>query len=107
MFSVTNTGMNFRPLWTANVCPINLGRMVDRRDQVLTTFFPPTFAISTTFLRRWPSTKGPFFSERAMSAYPRAGPLGRLLAANASPAPADDELRGSLIGPSGQALGLL
>src|SRR5207302_1148824 len=30
MFSVTNTGMNFRPLCTANVCPTRSGRMIDR-----------------------------------------------------------------------------
>ena len=35
MFSVTNTGMNFFPLWTANVWPIMSGMTVDRRDHVL------------------------------------------------------------------------
>src|SRR5208337_3309254 len=39
MFSVMYTGMNFLPLWTASVCPIISGTIVDRRDQVLTTFF--------------------------------------------------------------------
>ena len=39
MFSVTNTGMNLRPLCTAKVWPTNSGRMVERRDQVLMTFF--------------------------------------------------------------------
>ena len=28
MFSVTYTGMNLFPLWTAKVCPTNSGRMV-------------------------------------------------------------------------------
>ena len=37
MFSVTYTGMNFLPLWTARVNPMNSGVMVDRRDQVLIT----------------------------------------------------------------------
>ena len=39
MFSVTYTGMNFLPLCTAIVCPTNSGRIVERRDQVRTTFF--------------------------------------------------------------------
>ena len=39
MFSVTYTGMNFFPLCTAIVWPTNSGRMVERRDQVRTTFF--------------------------------------------------------------------
>ena len=39
MFSVTYTGMNFLPLWTASVCPTNSGITVERRDQVLRTFF--------------------------------------------------------------------
>ena len=39
MFSVTYTGMNFLPLCTASVWPMNSGRMVERRDQVRTTFF--------------------------------------------------------------------
>ena len=39
MFSVTYTGMNFLPLCTASVWPMNSGRIVERRDQVRTTFF--------------------------------------------------------------------
>ena len=39
MFSVTYTGMNFRPLCTASVCPTISGITVERRDQVLMTFF--------------------------------------------------------------------
>ena len=38
MFSVTNTGTNLRPLWTAKVRPMASGVMVLRRDQVLMTF---------------------------------------------------------------------
>src|ERR1700691_1369641 len=38
MFSVTNTGTNFRPLWTANVNPTASGVIVLRRDHVLMTF---------------------------------------------------------------------
>ena len=39
MFSVMYTGMNFLPLCTASVWPMNSGTMVERRDQVRTTFF--------------------------------------------------------------------
>ena len=39
MFSVANTGTNLRPLCTANVSPSMSGMMVERRDQVLSTFF--------------------------------------------------------------------
>src|SRR6266568_5063272 len=67
MFSVTKTGTNLRPLWTAKVCPTKSGRMVLRRDQVLMTdFLFPLFA-SSTFLVRCLSAKGPFLMERAMS----------------------------------------
>src|SRR6185312_9254455 len=38
MFSVTNTGTNLRPLWTAKVSPTASGMIVLRRDQVLMTF---------------------------------------------------------------------
>jgi hypothetical protein len=66
MFSVMYTGMNFLPLWTASVCPTNSGMMVDRRDQVLSTFFwRERFSSSTRFSRR-SSMYGPFFSDRPM-----------------------------------------
>ncbi len=66
MFSVTNTGTNFRPLCTAKVCPTKSGRTVLRRDQVLMTcFLLPLFA-SSTFLVRCLSANGPFLIERAM-----------------------------------------
>ena len=39
MFSVTYTGMNFFPLWIAIVWLTISGTTVDRRDQVLMTFF--------------------------------------------------------------------
>src|SRR5262245_10243264 len=64
MFSVTYTGTNFLPLWTAMVWPTISGITVERRDQVLMTFFsPPRFMIST-FSSSGTSTNGPFFSER-------------------------------------------
>ena len=40
MFSVTNTGTNFRPLCTAKVSPTASGRIVLRRDQVLIGVLP-------------------------------------------------------------------
>ena len=39
MFSVTYTGINFLPLCTAMVWPTISGMMVERRDQVRSTFF--------------------------------------------------------------------
>src|SRR5438445_9038733 len=39
MFSVTYTGVNFFPLCTAMVCPTISGTMVERLDQVRSTFF--------------------------------------------------------------------
>src|SRR5258708_599875 len=58
--------MNFFPLCTAMVCPIMSGTMVERRDHVFTTFFSFRVFSPSTFSRRWPSTNGPFFSERAI-----------------------------------------
>src|SRR6478752_9290944 len=43
------------------------GTMVERRDQVLTTFFSLRVFSPSTFSRKCPSTNGPFFSERAIS----------------------------------------
>jgi hypothetical protein len=53
-------------LCTAIVCPIISGTIVERRDQVFTTFFSFRVFSPSTFSRRWPSTNGPFFSERAI-----------------------------------------
>src|SRR5271169_1105846 len=58
--------MNFFPLCTAMVCPIISGTIVERRDQVFITFFSLRVFSPSTFSRRWPSTNGPFFSERAI-----------------------------------------
>src|SRR6185437_188168 len=58
--------MNFLPLWTAMVWPTNSGSTVERRDQVLSTFFWLTRLRSATRRSRWESTKGPFLTERAM-----------------------------------------
>src|SRR2546429_67037 len=78
--SVTYTGMNFFPLCTAMVCPIISGTIVERRDHVLITFFSLRVFSPSTFTRRWPSTNGPFLSERAIDYLflhsPQAAPLG-------------------------------
>src|SRR2546422_1010159 len=65
--SVTYTGMNFLPLCTAMVWPIISGTIVERRDQVFTTFFSFRAFSASTFSRRWPSTNGPFLSERPIA----------------------------------------
>ena len=64
MFSVTYTGMNFRPLCTAMVCPTISGITVERRDQVLMTFFSPPRFMTSTFSRSGTSTNGPFFNDQ-------------------------------------------
>src|ERR1700678_3483809 len=66
MFSVTYTGINFLPLCPASVCPMNSGRMVERRDHVRTTFFSFFVFIASTFFIRWSSTNGPLANERPM-----------------------------------------
>src|SRR5271169_4180244 len=72
--------MNFLPLCTAMVWPIMSGRIVDRRDHVLITFFSLRAFIPSTFSRRWLSMNGPFLSERAIvSPYASALILLRLL----------------------------
>src|SRR5260370_6128984 len=65
--SVTYTGMNFLPLCSGMVWPIISGTIVERRDQVFTTFFSLRVFRPSTFSRRWPATNGSFFSERAIS----------------------------------------
>src|SRR5215813_13797151 len=59
--------MNFFPLCTAMVWPIISGTIVERRDHVFTTFFSLRVFSPSTFSRRWPSTNGPFLSERAIA----------------------------------------
>src|ERR1700690_3816958 len=58
--------MNFLPLWTASVCPMNSGVIVERRDHVRTTFFSLFSFIAATFFVRWSSVNGPFFSDLLM-----------------------------------------
>src|SRR5450432_178325 len=50
--------------------------MVERRDQVLRTFFDFWRCMSTTFFIKLASMKGPFFIERAMASSIRIAPLG-------------------------------
>src|SRR6516164_4943782 len=64
--SVTYTGINFLPLCTAMVWPTISGRMVERRDQVLMTFFSLRSFSASTLTRRWSSINGPFLSERGI-----------------------------------------
>src|SRR4029450_12225477 len=66
MFSVTYTGTNFLPLCTAIVCPTISGTTVDRRDQVLMTFFSLFRFMTSPFSSKDVSTKGPFLSDLLM-----------------------------------------
>jgi hypothetical protein len=47
--------------------------MVERRDQVLMTFFVPASFCASTFFMRWSSTNGPFFKLRGIC-QPSMGP---------------------------------
>src|SRR5436190_1387461 len=55
--------MNFFPLWTAIVWPTISGTTVERRDQVLMTFFSLIRFIASSFSSSGVSTNGPFFSD--------------------------------------------
>src|SRR3972149_2180450 len=70
MFSVTKTGMNFRPLWTGKVKPTLSGVMVDRLDPGLMTFLSPCSTALRTFRARLSSTYGPFLIDRATEVTP-------------------------------------
>src|SRR3990170_4773515 len=70
MFSVTNTGMNLRPLCTAKVNPTMSGVMVDRLDQVLMIFLSFWSIALRSFRSRFGSTYGPFFTDRATGCAP-------------------------------------
>src|ERR1700751_2486502 len=67
MFSVIYTGINFLPLCPAIVCPTISGMMVERRDQVRSTFFSLREFIPSTLTCRWLSMNGPFLVERAIN----------------------------------------
>src|SRR5690606_27333450 len=64
MFSLTYTGTCWRPLCTAIVSPMNSGRMVERRDQVLIGFLSLPSTAASIFLIKCASTNGPFLIER-------------------------------------------
>src|ERR1051326_8562002 len=99
MASVTTTGTCLRPSCTAIVCPSISGMIVERRDQVLMTFFEFLSFCVSTFLSRWSSTNGPFFRLRGIF-YSRLPALaGRVAAAN-------DHLVARLTLTTGTALGL-
>jgi len=59
--------MNFLPLCTASVWPTNSGAIVDRRDQILSTFFYRVRFSSSIRSSSVDSMYGPFFSERPIS----------------------------------------
>src|SRR5690606_39169571 len=82
--------MNFRPLCTAMVCPTISGTTVDRRDQVLMTFFSLSRFIASTFSRRCRSMNGPFLSDLPMM----TPSSGRLLLP-----PLEDEPLAALVAP--------
>src|ERR1043165_2528866 len=91
------TGMNLRPLWTANVRPTIDGMTIERREYVVTTRFAgfDSLAARAIFLGRYASTNGPFFVERGIG-----------LSTFGSLAAADDELLGPLVVTGLEALGL-
>src|SRR5688572_9020123 len=66
MFSVTYTGMNFLPLWTAIVWPTISGVIVDRRDHVLWTLRSFAAFMFVIAFSSGASMKGPFLTERAI-----------------------------------------
>src|SRR5262249_40272537 len=70
MFSVMKIGICLRPSWTSRVCPIKSGKMVERRDQGLISFFSLRAFIFWIFARSFGSAYGPFFSERPMVSPP-------------------------------------
>src|ERR1700738_2741227 len=70
MFSVTSTGMCWRPLCTAMVRPTMSGMTIERRDQVLIGLRSFLADATCTFFARCRSTNGPFFRERGISTYP-------------------------------------
>src|SRR4051812_20094543 len=78
MESVTKTGTCLRPSCTAMVWPIMVGTIIERRDQVLITLWLPLSFSASTFLIRWPSTKGPFFRLRGISLLPYSALLAGL-----------------------------
>src|SRR6476469_5207267 len=75
------------------------GTIMDRLDHVLMTFLVPLSFWTSTFLMRWPSTKGPFLRERGMVPVLRSALLAGLAAA-------DDHRVAGLVGPTRASLWL-
>src|SRR5581483_7211945 len=69
MFSVTSTGMCWRPLCTAMVSPTMSGTTIERRDQVLMGLRSFFAEATCTFFARCRSTNGPFLVERGINPY--------------------------------------
>src|SRR5215218_981287 len=63
------TGTCCLPLCTAIVSPMNSGRIMERRDQVLIGFLSLVVTALSAFATRWWSTNGPFLRERVIG-YP-------------------------------------
>src|SRR5882757_2698276 len=82
MFSVTSTGMCWRPLCTAMVSPTMSGMTIERRDQVLIGLRSFLADATCTFFARCRSTNGPFFNERCMCLYAPVSALPVLTALN-------------------------
>src|SRR5262249_61705232 len=59
--------MNFFPLCTASVWPTISGVIIERRDQVLWTFFSFAAFIRSMTFKRCASMNGPFLTERAIT----------------------------------------
>jgi hypothetical protein len=79
MFSVTKTGTNFFPLWTASVIPTISGITVDRRDHVFMTRLLRLSWAARTFFNSFESIYGPFFNERGILIRTPSGYLVRFL----------------------------
>src|SRR5699024_742131 len=79
MSSVTYTGTCLRPSYTAIVCPMKLGKIVERRDHVLITLFLLLSLFASTLFMRCLSTKGPFLRLRAIYAPPSNNACGFII----------------------------
>src|SRR3989304_2027851 len=104
MFSVTNTGMNLLPLWTAMFSPTNSGMITERRDQVRIRRRSSVSLARRAFFMRWSATKGPFFSDLGTFGSPCRRPRA---AALSFCAPADAPFVGALVVARAEALGRL
>src|SRR6478735_6126531 len=66
IWSVMYTGTCCLPLCTAIVSPMNSGRIMERRDQVLIGFLSLVVTALSALATRWWSTNGPFLRERVI-----------------------------------------